>query len=111
MIFRDGAWRQCGAGEVSATMLAIKNLINGRFAAPVGGQSFAKIDPATGAVIAQVPDSDERDVAQAVDAATGAFPAWSRTPVADRARLLLAIAQPIEDGLPALAEAECRNTG
>jgi aminomuconate-semialdehyde/2-hydroxymuconate-6-semialdehyde dehydrogenase len=92
-------------------MLAITNFINGRFAAPLGGQTFAKIDPATGAVIAQVPDSDERDVAQAVDAAASAFPAWSRSPVAERSRLLLAIAQQIEDRLPALAEAECRDTG
>jgi aminomuconate-semialdehyde/2-hydroxymuconate-6-semialdehyde dehydrogenase len=92
-------------------MLAINNYVGDRFVGPVGGQSFAKIDPATGEVIAEVPDSDERDAVLAVERANSAFPAWSRTPVAERARLLLAIAQRIEDRLPALAEAECRDTG
>ncbi len=92
-------------------MLTVSNYINGRFVAPVSGKWFDKIDPATGTAIAQVPDSDERDVAAAVEAAAAAFPAWSRTPVAERTRLLLALAQRIEDRLTPLAEAECRDTG
>src|SRR5579859_1447789 len=92
-------------------MLTITNYVNGRFVGPAGGQTFPKIDPATGVVIAQVPDSDERDVAHAVEAAANAFPSWSRTPVAERSRLLMTIAQRIEDRLVPLAEAECRDTG
>jgi aminomuconate-semialdehyde/2-hydroxymuconate-6-semialdehyde dehydrogenase len=92
-------------------MLSLANYVNGRFVAPVGGQFFDKFDPATGTAIAKVPDSDERDVTQAVEAAVNAFPAWSRTPVGERARLLTAIGQRIEERLNPLAEAECRDTG
>jgi aminomuconate-semialdehyde/2-hydroxymuconate-6-semialdehyde dehydrogenase len=92
-------------------MLTLANYVNGRFVAPICGQTFAKIEPATGAVVAQVPDSDERDVALAVEAATNAFRDWSRTPVAERARLLMAMAQVIEQRLAPLAEAESRDTG
>ncbi len=92
-------------------MLTIANFVNGRFVAPVSGQTFAKTEPATGAVVAQVPDSDERDVALAVEAATDAFRNWSRTPVAERAGLLLAMAQVIEQRLATLAEVESRDTG
>src|ERR1700730_17428399 len=96
---------------IKPAMLTITNYVNGRFVGPAGSQFFPKIDPAIGAAIAQVPDSDERDVALAVEAAANAFPSWSRTPVAERSRLLMTIAQRIEDRLGALAEAECRDTG
>ncbi len=73
-------------------MLAIRNFIDGHHTDAVSGQTFDKIDPATGTAIAQVPDSDARDVERTVQAAARAFPAWARTPVAERSRLLLAIA-------------------
>ena len=43
-------------------------------------ESIAVTNPATGDVIAQVPLSSREDVANAVKAATGALPAWRRTP-------------------------------
>jgi aminomuconate-semialdehyde/2-hydroxymuconate-6-semialdehyde dehydrogenase len=92
-------------------MLAIRNFIDGQHADAASGQTFDKIDPATGAVIAQVPDSDARDVERAVQAAARAFPAWARTPVAERSRLLLAIAERIEAEQERLAHAECVDTG
>jgi aminomuconate-semialdehyde/2-hydroxymuconate-6-semialdehyde dehydrogenase len=92
-------------------MLPIKNFINGNYIYAVSGKSFDKIDPATGLGAAHVPDSDGRDVEAAVQAATSAFPNWSRTPAAERSRLLLAIADRIEKNLDRLAEAECIDTG
>ena len=89
----------------------ISNFIDGKHVEPVSGEFFDKIDPATGNAVMQVPDSDSRDVDRAVDAAARAFPAWSRTPAADRSRLLLAIAERIEKDLNRLAEAECIDTG
>src|SRR5262249_29736671 len=47
----------------------------------------------------------------AVHAAAAAFPAWSRTPAAERSRLLLEIARRIEADLEPLARAECTDTG
>src|SRR5580704_16459547 len=92
-------------------MLEIVNFIAGRHVAPVGGQYLDKIEPATGQVIARVADSDGRDVDAAVEAAAKAFPAWSRTPTAERSRLLLSIADRIDANLDRLAEAESADTG
>jgi aminomuconate-semialdehyde/2-hydroxymuconate-6-semialdehyde dehydrogenase len=92
-------------------MRTIPNYIAGRHVEPVSGKYLDKVEPATGQVIAQVADSDGRDVDAAVDAAAKAFPAWSRTPAAERSRLLLAVADRIEANLDRLAEAECADTG
>jgi aminomuconate-semialdehyde/2-hydroxymuconate-6-semialdehyde dehydrogenase len=92
-------------------MLVLRNFIDGHYADAVSGQSFDKIAPATGAVVATVPDSEARDIDLAVAAARRAFPGWSRTPAAERSRLLLAIADRIEANLEKLALAECVDTG
>jgi aminomuconate-semialdehyde/2-hydroxymuconate-6-semialdehyde dehydrogenase len=92
-------------------MLQIPDFINGRHVAPQSGQYLDNIEPATGRVYSQVADSDGRDVEAAVQAATVAFPAWARTPVAERSRLLLDIAQRIEAKLERLAHAESVDTG
>ncbi|WP_423193658.1 NAD-dependent succinate-semialdehyde dehydrogenase [Cupriavidus sp. H18C2] len=52
------------------------------------GARFDVTDPATGAVIASVPDSDAGDARRAADAAAAAFPAWSRRPARERAQLI-----------------------
>jgi aminomuconate-semialdehyde/2-hydroxymuconate-6-semialdehyde dehydrogenase len=92
-------------------MLTIQHFIDGRYADAASGRWFDKTDPATGAVVARVPDGDERDVETAVAAAARAFPRWSRTPAAERARLLLAIADRIDARLEELALAECVDGG
>ncbi|OLE68036.1 MAG: 2-hydroxymuconic semialdehyde dehydrogenase, partial [Bacteroidetes bacterium 13_1_20CM_4_60_6] len=69
------------------------------------------IEPATGKPYSLVPDSDARDVEMAVAAAEQAFPAWSKTPAADRSRILLRIADLIERDLEKLARAESIDTG
>jgi aminomuconate-semialdehyde/2-hydroxymuconate-6-semialdehyde dehydrogenase len=92
-------------------MQRIANFIDGRHVEATSGGAFDKIDPATGQVTVRVPDSDARDVDLAVDAARRAFPRWSRTPAAERSRLLLAVADRIEADLERLAVAECVDTG
>src|SRR5262249_33230774 len=78
---------------------------------PISGQYLPNIDPATGQVYGELPDSDVRDVDVAVQAAVDAFPRWSRTPIAERSRLLLDIAQRIESNLDRLAHAEVVDSG
>jgi aminomuconate-semialdehyde/2-hydroxymuconate-6-semialdehyde dehydrogenase len=92
-------------------MLAIRNFIDGQHIEAVSGETLPKIDPATGQAAVLVPDSDQRDVEQAYQAAARASPRWSRTPAGERSRLLLAIAQRIESSLDRLARAECVDTG
>jgi aminomuconate-semialdehyde/2-hydroxymuconate-6-semialdehyde dehydrogenase len=92
-------------------MLRLANSIAGEFVPPVAGAYLDSIDPATGQVYAQVPDSTAEDVNRAVDAAKQAFPAWSATPAADRSRLLLRLADLIERDLDSLARAESIDSG
>ncbi len=89
----------------------LKNYIDGRLVEPLSGEYLDNVDPAVGAVYSQVPDSDERDVDRAVSAAQSAFPKWSHTPVAERCRILLKLADLIEQNLDRLAKAECVDTG
>ncbi len=92
-------------------MLHLANFIGGELLPPIGGKYLDNIDPATGQVYSLVPDSDGSDVQRAVAAATGAFLSWSRTPAAERSRILLGIADLIEGNLEELALAECVDTG
>jgi len=68
-------------------------------------------DPATGQAFAEVADGDARDVEAAVDAATRAFPAWSKLPNSERARWLEKLADALEARLDDFAHAESRDGG
>src|SRR5437879_3825785 len=89
----------------------IKNYINGRLVEPVSKTYFDNPNPATGEVYSLIPDSDERDVALAVEAAAAAFPAWSSIQVARRSAILLRIADLIEKNLDRFALAETIDSG
>ncbi|MFZ5844415.1 MAG: aldehyde dehydrogenase [Pseudomonadota bacterium] len=92
-------------------MTDILNYINGELV-PAQGQSWLdNYEPATGETYSRIADSDERDVELAVQAAQAAFPAWKRTSLDERARLLNAIADKIEHWNDALAEAESMDNG
>jgi aminomuconate-semialdehyde/2-hydroxymuconate-6-semialdehyde dehydrogenase len=92
-------------------METVQNFIGGAMGAARSGQFIDKVEPATGRVYARVPDSDEQDINAAVDAASSAFPAWAATPAAERARLLLRLADLIDQNLERLARAESVDSG
>jgi aminomuconate-semialdehyde/2-hydroxymuconate-6-semialdehyde dehydrogenase len=93
------------------TTLDILNYIDGELRPPRGGRTLQNVEPATGAAYGTIPDSDAADVDEAVAAARRAFPAWSRRPVEERSRCLLALAEAIEAHGDALARAESIDTG
>jgi len=92
-------------------MEKIKNYINGELLEPVGKQYIDNYNPATGKVYSLIPDSDEKDVELATQAALAAFPSWSVTSKEERSRILLKIAQLIEQNLERLAIAESMDNG
>ena len=94
-----------------AQLNKIQNFIDGKFVEPVGGRYLDNIEPATGKPYSQVADSDASDVELAVVAAEKAFADWSRTPVSDRSKILLNIADLIDRDLEKLARAESIDTG
>ncbi|TDV28661.1 aldehyde dehydrogenase (acceptor) [Paraburkholderia caballeronis] len=87
--------------------------IDGRCAGSGDGRTFAVFDPATGDEIAQVPDATDADVDAAVFAARRAFEAdtWRRMPPAARERLLLKLAELVEQHGDELAALETLNQG
>lgn len=89
----------------------ISNYIGGSLRPPIHGKYFDNINPATGEVYSQTPDSDASDIEMAVGAAKAAFPNWSTTPAEERFKVLNRIAQLIDDNLDALALAETNDNG
>jgi acyl-CoA reductase-like NAD-dependent aldehyde dehydrogenase len=64
---------------------------------------FPVIDPATGEAFTEAPLASIADLDLAVAAARRAFPGWAATPIDERARAILAIADAIEAEKEALA--------
>ena len=64
-------------------------LIGGEWVPARGGETLDVINPATGGVLASVPRSTSLDVADAVLAASDAFPAWRDVSPSRRGQLLL----------------------
>jgi len=87
------------------------NFIGGRWVSPVKGQYFDVVTPISGQVYTQAARSTAEDIELALDAAHAAFPAWSKTPAAERANILLRIAERIEQNLERLAYAETVDNG
>jgi len=87
------------------------NFIGGRFVPPVDGQYFDVITPITGQVYAQAARSGAADIERALDAAHAAKDKWAATAPAERANILLKIADRIDANLELLAYAETVDNG
>ena len=72
-MFVDGSWRPSASGEM-----------------------FEATSPATGEVIATIPQGDRGDATRAIDAARGAADGWARTGAFERAAKMHAIGDLIE---------------
>lgn len=92
-------------------MKKMANFINGDFVPPQEGRFLDNIDPSTGKIYGQIPDSSALDVVRAVQAANKVFLAWSCTAPRERAKILFRIADLIEEKSEALAAAESRDVG
>ena len=89
----------------------LTNFVNGSFQAPRHGRTLPSLSPTSGQVLHQIPDSTAEDVNEAVHAAVQAFPKWSSTTKHHRSRLLLRIADLVEDRLEDFARAESLDNG
>jgi aldehyde dehydrogenase len=87
------------------------NFINGKFVPPVAGQYFDVITPINGKPYTRAARSGAEDIGLALDAAHAAADKWGRTSPADRANVLLKIADRLEQNLELLAYAETVDNG
>jgi acyl-CoA reductase-like NAD-dependent aldehyde dehydrogenase len=82
-------------------MDAFKLLIDGRLVA--GDQTMPVINPATEETLADCPRASVDQLNQAVAAAKAAFPAWAATPIGERRKVIVQIADVIEQNSHDLA--------
>lgn len=78
---------------------------------PASGEYIENVEPATGRVCGFVPNSDERDVHEAVQSAVRAMGEWSGRSAGERSAVLTELAGLIERDVEALARAESEDTG
>ncbi|AHE53971.1 aldehyde dehydrogenase [Sphingomonas sanxanigenens DSM 19645 = NX02] len=87
------------------------NFIGGAWVAPSRGAYFDNVSPVSGEVVCKVARSSAEDIDLALDAAHAAKGAWGETSAADRASVLLKVAQRMEENLDLLAMAETIDNG
>jgi aldehyde dehydrogenase len=87
------------------------NFIGGKWVPPVEGEYLEAVSPVTGRPFAHVPASRAADIELALDAAHAVAPRWGRTSATERSRILLKIADRMEEHLEALAVAETWDNG
>lgn len=92
-------------------MEKLQNFINGTYVPPKNGQYIDNYEPATGQVYALIPDSDEEDVVDAVEAAEKAFPVWSKMSIEERSKILVRLSEGIEKNMDEFVQAESRDNG
>ncbi len=92
-------------------MKHIDNYINGSYVPPISGNYHENFEPATGKSYSKVADSDSEDVEKAYQAASAAFPAWSKTSLEERFLIMNRIAEGIERRLEMLSIAESIDNG
>ncbi|MFK7793261.1 MAG: aldehyde dehydrogenase family protein, partial [Devosiaceae bacterium] len=87
-----------------APLVRQSNLINGQWVAADSGQTIDVTDPATGNVIATVPNSGQAEAQRAIDAAHAAFPAYAGLTLGERVALMRKLHDAIQDNLEPMAQ-------
>jgi 1-pyrroline dehydrogenase len=94
-----------------ATTTSHKIFVGGKWTEAAEGRTMDVLNPATGEAIAEVPACTAADVDAAVEAAKDALPEWLDATPAERAELLLKLADILDANADELAEIESRNVG
>ena len=92
-------------------MEKIQNFINGAYCPPANGQYIDNVEPATGQVYCMIPNSDDKDVELAVQAAESAFPLWSAMSIEERGAVMMRVSKGIEARMDEFVAAESRDNG
>jgi aldehyde dehydrogenase/alcohol dehydrogenase len=98
-------------GAIMSFESRYENFIGGKWIAPTKGQYFENPSPVNGKTFCEVARSTAEDIDLALDAAHAAAPAWGKTAPAERAQVLLRIADRMEQNLEKIAVAESWENG
>src|SRR5438477_3148100 len=94
-----------------AQTIQLSNYVGGRWQRASSADFLDVINPANNEVLAEVPLSNERDIAAAIEAAQSAWPEWRRTPPEDRIQPLFKLKQLLEDQQDDLARILTQENG
>ncbi len=97
--------------NIQSKSIQNKLFIDGDFVDGEDGAVIETLNPHDNSPITAVAEAREKDVDKAVAAAAKAFPAWRRMAAMDRGRLLLKLADAIEENAEELARLESIDTG
>ena len=89
----------------------VMNHIAGESVPAASGSVFETVSPVDLSVLAQVAKGGAEDIDRATAAAKEAFPLWSKTPGAERRKILIRVAEAIEARAEEIAFTECMDTG
>jgi betaine-aldehyde dehydrogenase len=95
----------------TVTRTKLQNFIDGSFTDSASGETEEIVNPATGEAIAEAPLSGAEDVDRAVAAARRAFDGWAATTPGERADMLLALADAVEQHAEEIADLEAADAG
>jgi betaine-aldehyde dehydrogenase len=95
----------------TTTVREFQNFIDGEHVAPAEGGLEDVVNPSTGEVFARAPVSTGEDVDRAVGAARRAFHGFAKTTPADRATMLLKLADALEENGDELGDLESADAG
>jgi len=85
--------------------------IDGEWVSGSSGETITLSNPATGAHLARIQSGDGKDAVRAVDAASGAFPLWSRTSARTRQEILGEMSRRLKADVEHYAQLETLNNG
>jgi aldehyde dehydrogenase (NAD+) len=97
--------------SVQTDIRELQQYLDGQWVDAADGATFDDLDPFTGDLVARVPAGKRADARAAVQAAAAAFPAWSKTPPAERQRVFLKAADILESRADEVADWLIRETG
>jgi len=89
----------------------LQNFVGGELVDAATDETFQVVNPATGEQLAEEPISSQQDVDRAVAAARTAFATFGETTPADRATMLLALADALDAHGDEIAQLEVANAG
>ncbi|MBI4267018.1 MAG: CoA-acylating methylmalonate-semialdehyde dehydrogenase [Chloroflexi bacterium] len=97
--------------EPVKSVVKVQNYVNGEWVDSASKEVNDVINPATGKLIARVPNSTRAEVDAAIKAAQEAFPAWRQTTPVARSRYLFRLKQLFEEHFEELSRIQTQEHG
>jgi acyl-CoA reductase-like NAD-dependent aldehyde dehydrogenase len=97
--------------HIAESLTPYECYIGGRWVAASSGRTFDDVEPFSGRLFARVAAAGRAEARAAIEAAAAAFPAWSATTPAERARLFYAAAAIVKRRRSEIAQLLSRETG